>query len=257
MGISLNYIESERTKIYYRISGAENSRTIVFVHGLAADSRFFHNQLKFFGNSLRVIAIDLPGHGRSRNPGELSAEIYSRSIEHVIQKENIGRYILAGHSMGGAVCMEHYKNNNCKIEALILISTAPKIPVTQEMVDRSINDFNSFFDQMLASIFFKKAGIFILAAKKNIVEEEKSIITDDLKICMSMDHSAVLESINIPVLLLANRHDSMIPAELTMEMQKKITDSRLVVFESKGHIPFFEESEVFNIAVENFITSIQ
>lgn len=257
MGITLNYIESEGSKLYYRISGAEKSRTIIFVHGLAADSRFFHNQLKFFGNTFKVIAIDLPGHGRSKKTGLLTAESYSRSIEQVVAKENIPRYILAGHSMGGAICLEHYKNNNAKIDALILISTAAKIPVTPEMAERSIHDFNSFFDQMLGSIFNKKAGIFILAAKKSIDEEERTIITEDLKICMEMDHTDLLPLIDKPVLLLANRYDSMIPCGLTAEMQGRINNSKLVVFENQGHIPFFEESEEFNAALSGFITSIQ
>lgn len=257
MGITLNYIETNNSKVYYRVSGAEHSRTIVFVHGLAADSRFFHNQLKFFGNSMKVIAIDLPGHGRSRNPGILTAEAYSRSIEQVIARENVDSYILAGHSMGGAICLEHYKNNHNRIDALILISTAAKIPVTAGMVSRSENDFESFFDQILGSIFKKKAGIFILAAKKNLDDDEKTVITSDLKICMGMDQAGVLESINIPVLILANRYDSMIPAELTAGMQSKISGSRLVVFENTGHIPFFEDSEIFNAAVLDFINSIQ
>lgn len=257
MGISLNYIESETGKIYYRISGAENNRTIIFVHGLAADSRFFHNQLKYFGNSLRVIAIDLPGHGRTRRTDELSAAVYSRSIEQVVIKENIGSYILAGHSMGGAVCLEHYKNNHHRIQALILISTAPKIPVTEEMVERSTNDFSRFFDEMLSAIFCKKAGIFILAAKKIIDDEERSVITDDLRICMGMDHTGILGNISVPVLLLANRYDSMISAELTTDMGNSIPDAKLVVFDNHGHIPFFEESELFNSTLEEFLTSIQ
>ncbi len=257
MGITLNYIESDSSKIYYRTSGVENSRTIIFVHGLAADSRFFHNQLKYFGNFYRVIAIDLPGHGRSRKTGALSLSVYSRSIEQVIKKENIGSYILAGHSMGGAVCLEHYKNNHHRIQALILISTASRIPVTMNMVERSINDFRNFFDEMLSAIFFKKAGIFILAAKKSIDNEEESIITEDLRICMGIDNTGILGKIDIPVLLLANRCDSMISAELTAEMQNSIPDAKLVIFESKGHIPFFEESESFNSALEMFLTSIQ
>ncbi len=257
MGITLNFIESESSKIYYRVSGKENSPAIIFVHGLAADSRFFHNQLKYFGNFFRVIAIDLPGHGRSRKTGMLSLSLYSRSIEQVAKKENIERYILAGHSMGGSVCLEHYKNNHHKIQALILISTAPRIPVTKEMVERSVTDFRNFFDEMLSAIFFKKAGIFILAAKKSIDDEEESIITEDLRICMNIDHTDILEKIDIPVLLLANRWDNMISAELTADMRNSIPGAKLVVFESRGHIPFFEESESFNSTLEGFLTSIQ
>ncbi len=257
MGITLNYIETESRKVYYRINGAENSRTIIFIHGIAADSRFFHNQLKFFGTGMRVIAIDLPGHGRSLNSESVSAEIYNNSIEQVIRKENIGKYIIAGHSMGGPICLEHYRRNRDRIEALILISTAARIPVSEEMINRSVNSFDTFFNEMLESIFFKKAGIFILAAKKGIVEKEKSIITEDMKICMNLDCTDILPSIERPVLLLTNRYDCMIPSVLTEKMKEKIKNSRLVIFEKKGHIPFFEESEEFNSTVAEFISSIQ
>ncbi len=257
MGISLNYIESVGKKVFYRISGVDNSPTIVFVHGIAGDSRFFHNQLKSLGNNFRIIAVDLPGHGRSHNPGEVSAEFYSRSIEQIIKVENIESYILAGHSMGGGICLEHYKNNHAKIKALILISTAPRIPVTAEMFNRSLLDFENFFNKMISSIFHKKAGIFIIAAKKNIDSAERKIITDDLKICMSMDYTELLHDIDIPVLILANSHDRMVPAADTIEMYGKIKNSKLVIFDKEGHIPFFEDSEEFNSAVTDFISSLQ
>ena len=257
MGIHLNYIETGRQKLFYRISGEQNPRTIIFVHGLAGDSRFFHNQMKYFGERYRIIAIDLPGHGRSHRADDPSAELYSRSIELVAEKENLARYILAGHSMGGAVCLEHYMNNRGRIESLILISTSHRIPVTDEMISRSVNEFETFFDALLSATYYKKAGIFILAAKRLMGEEEAATITADLRICRDMDYTGVLEQISIPVLVIANRHDKMIPAEQTIEMQKRIRNSKLVIFENHGHIPFFEESEQFNSAVMEFISSIQ
>jgi len=227
------------------------------VHGLAGDSRFFHNQMKYFGEKYRIIAIDLPGHGRSHKPGAPSAELYSKSIEQVAQKENLDRYILAGHSMGGAVCLEHYMNNREKIESMILISTSHRILVTEEMINSSINEFETFFDTLLTTTYYKKAGIFILAAKRLMGEEEAETITADLRICSNMDYTDVLEKISIPVLVIANRYDKMIPAERTVEMQRLIRNSKLVVFDNHGHIPFFEESEQFNATVMEFISSIQ
>jgi len=257
MGFELNHIEDNELDVFYRLNGVENGIPIVFIHGLAGDSRFFHNQLKYFGNSHRTIAIDLPGHGRSSNISGQTIAIYNKSIEIVLKKERIDSYILAGHSMGGAICLENYFKNKEKVKAMILISTSPTIHVSKTLIDASVNDFDTFFNKMLPRIFHKKAGIFILAAQKNITEAQKKIITDDLKLCSSINYTDQLSEINIPVLLVANKYDRMIPSYLTDEMKWKIKDSKIVIFNNEGHVPFFENSTEFNESAEKFIESIQ
>jgi len=58
-------------------------------------------------------------------------------------------------------------------------------------------------------------------------------------------------------LLIANKFDRMIPVYLTEEMHWKIKNSKLVIFNDEGHVPFFENSDEFNKAVIEFIQSIQ
>jgi len=256
MGFELNHIENNGIDIFYRVNGVENGIPIIFVHGLAGDSRFFHNQLKFFGNSCKTIAIDLPGHGRSSSISELSIAVYTKSIEAVVKKEKIDSYILAGHSMGGVICIENYLKHKEKVKALILISTSSYLPVSKSLLDTSTNDFERFFNKMLPRIFHKKAGIFLLAAQKNINDEVKKIITGDLKLCSGLNYTEQLNDIDVPVLLIANKYDRMIPSYLTEEMNWKIKNSKLIIFKDEGHVPFFENIEEFNNAMNEFIESI-
>ena len=256
MGFTLNHIENNGTDIFYRVNGVENGLPIIFVHGLAGDSRFFHNQLRFFGNSYKTIAIDLPGHGRSSCISEQSIDIYTRSIETVIKKEKIDQYILAGHSMGGVICIENYLKNKEKVKAMILISTSSYLPVSKSLIDTSINDFEKFFSKMLPRIFHKKAGIFILAAQKNITDDVKRIITGDLQLCSGLNYTEQLNDIDIPVLLVANKFDRMVPSYLTEDMQWKIRNSKIKVFNNEGHVPFFENSDEFNSTMSEFIESV-
>ncbi len=257
MGLELNYIKEDGVDVFYRINGVENKPAIIFIHGLAGDSRFFHNQLKYFGNSYKTVAIDLPGHGRSSFVSGQTIEIYNRSIEAVLKKENITSYILAGHSMGGVICIENYLRHKDKIKAMILVSTSSTIPVSKTLIDASINDFDKFFNKMLPRIFHKKAGIFILAAQKNITKDQKRIITGDLRLCSDIKYTDKLDEITVPVLLIANKFDRMIPSYMTEDMKWKIKDSKLVVFNDEGHVPFFENSTEFNEEVKTFIESIQ
>jgi len=253
----LNHIENNGIEVFYRVNGLEDGPAIIFVHGLAGDSRFFHNQLRYFSQSNKTIAVDLPGHGRSSYIDEQSVEIYNRSIETIVEKEKIETYILAGHSMGGVICLENYLKHKEKVRAMILISTSPVLSVSKSLIDYSINDFDTFFNKLLPRIFHRKAGIFILAAQKKISETEKKIITGDLKLCSSINYEKFLSDINIPVLLVANKFDRMIPVHLTEKMKWQIRDSKLVIFNNEGHVPFFENSDEFNAAMSEFIESIQ
>lgn len=253
MTLFLKHIENETGRIYYRVNGEEHGNTIVMVHGLAGDSRFFHNQMKYFSSRYRMISIDLPGHGRSAEYPDLSLESFNSCINEVIKHENPDKYILIGHSMGGCICLEHYRNNRDRILSMILVSTAAVLPVDSGLINNARNNFTEFFDGFLGLIFSKKAGIFILAAKTSITEAEQNVIINDLEICSTMNYESVLPEIDIPVLLLANRDDMMVPCVLTERMHSKIRNSEFIVFDEKGHIPFFEAHEKFNAAVKEFL----
>ena len=246
-----------KIEVFYRIKGDDKGSPIIFIHGLAGDSRFFHNQLNYFGKYNKTIAIDLPGHGRSAQIDEQSIDLYNRSIEAVVKKEKIDSYILAGHSMGGAVSIENYLTNRDMVKGLILISTSYNFHITKKLIDASVDDFDNLFNKIFPKIFHKKSGFFMLAAQKNLNEDHKKIISGDLILCSELNYKEQLESIDIPVLLVANRFDRMIPVYLTEEMNWKIKNSKLVIFDDEGHVPFFENSGEFNSAVDEFIQSIQ
>jgi len=243
--------------VFYRIKGNEKGFPIIFIHGLAGDSRFFHNQLNYFGKSHKTIAIDLPGHGRSSHITEPSISLYAKSIDAVVEKEKIDSYILAGHSMGGAVSIENYLKNRDMVKALILISTSYSFHITKKLMNAVIDDFENLFNKIFPRIFHKKSALFMQAAHDNLTEDLKKIIYGDLILCSEINYNEQLENINIPVLLIANKLDRMIPVYLTEEMHWKIKNSKLVIFDEEGHVPFFENSDEFNSAVDGFIQSIQ
>ena len=254
MKITINH-KDKNIDVFYRIKGAEKDSPVIFIHGLAGDSRFFHNQLNYFGELYKTIAIDLPGHGRSSPITEQSFELYNRSVEAVIENEKIDSYILAGHSMGGPLSIENYLKNRDKVKALILISTSYNFHITKKIIDASIEDFDNLFNKIFPKIFHKKSGIFMAAARETLTEDYKKAISGDLILCSEINYNEQLAGIDIPVLLVANKFDRMIPVYLTEEMHWKIKNSKLVIFDEEGHVPFFENSDEFNKAVGEFIQS--
>ena len=73
----------------------------------------------------RVVAIDLPGYGKSSKANyDYSMAFYARTVEGVIDALGLGRVVLVGHSMGGQIALTHALRYPGRAEALVLVSPA-------------------------------------------------------------------------------------------------------------------------------------
>ncbi len=92
--------------IHYRVEG-QGKETLVFIHGWSCNETFFAPQLEEFRKTHRVIALDLPGHGKSDSFPTLSIGLFAQAVESVRAQEKAERVILVGHSMGAIVARQH------------------------------------------------------------------------------------------------------------------------------------------------------
>ena len=95
-------------KIHYlEISHKKNADAIVLIHGWTCNADFWKDN-KFPG--YRVIAIDLPGHGKSDKPKlAYTMEHFARAVESVMKHAGIKKGVLIGHSMGTPVARQFYR----------------------------------------------------------------------------------------------------------------------------------------------------
>lgn len=108
------------------ISPDHPQRTIVFIHGFGGQAEQWHYQLQTFALENRVIALDLRGHGLSDKPSrgyEMSQIIQDLETALTLLKVK-GKFVLVGHSFGGAVVTEYSLKNPDRVERLVLIATA-------------------------------------------------------------------------------------------------------------------------------------
>lgn len=91
--------------IHYTIQGQGNP--LVLIHGFPNDSSAWNTIVPELAMHYRVVLPDLPGAGNSPAPdGELTMEYMATSVKEVLDKENISKAVLAGHSMGGYTAMQ-------------------------------------------------------------------------------------------------------------------------------------------------------
>ena len=114
------------TKVHY-LTGGKGNDALIFVHGWTCDAHFWSGQTSAFP-SLRVIALDLPGHGQSDKPQvEYTMEYFARSIEAVMRDAKIKRAVLVGHSMGTPIIRQFYRLYPDKTLGLVIVDGALRL----------------------------------------------------------------------------------------------------------------------------------
>lgn len=84
-------------------SGAGNE-TLILLHGFGGTHRAWDAVIERLPRSIRAIAYDLPGHGQSLDyPGAGPVKVAAQAVIDDLDSRGVGRFHLAGHSMGGAV----------------------------------------------------------------------------------------------------------------------------------------------------------
>lgn len=120
------------TKVHHLTSG-KGEEALIFVHGWTCNADFWRGQTSDFSGQ-RVIAIDLPGHGRSDKPQtDYTMSYFARSIEAVMRDARVKRAVLVGHSMGTPVVRQFYRLYPGKTLSLVIVdgSLRPFAPKEQ------------------------------------------------------------------------------------------------------------------------------
>src|SRR5690349_13369450 len=108
------------------ISPEHPQRTFVFIHGFGGQAEQWQYQLQEFSLENRVVALDLRGHGLSDKPnrGYDMPQLVSDLETALILLKVKGKFVLVGHSYGGAIATEYALKHPDRVERLILMATA-------------------------------------------------------------------------------------------------------------------------------------
>jgi pimeloyl-ACP methyl ester carboxylesterase len=104
-------------------SWGKGPRTVILVHGWTCDETSWTAQLPLAAEGYRVVALDLPGHGKSGAPrdGKFSMDLFARAVEAVRAEVRADRVVLAGHSMGTPVIVQYARLYPRHVAALVFV----------------------------------------------------------------------------------------------------------------------------------------
>jgi len=268
---------------------------LVFVHGLSGSWPNWLEQLPVFAghngdspqpgvpNRLgghRVIAIDLPGFGRSPMPTErITISGYARLLDGLLDQLGVDAAALVGNSMGGFVSAELAINFPQRVERLVLVSAAGlstyahpgatrALPALR-LLERSITAYAGWVasksDTVALRPGLRNATLgFVTAhpsrlpaalAAEQLRGAGKPGFLQALQANIDYDFSHRLGEIACPTLIVWGDRDRVITVRDAERFAQLIPGSRKVVFEDTGHMAQLERPAAFNALLAEFLES--
>jgi len=115
--------------------------TIVFIHGVVNDHSVWTLQSRYLANhGWNVLAVDLPGHGRSAGEAPSSVEEAADFIAALLDAAGVQRAALVGHSWGSLIALETAGRLKQRISHLVLVGTAYPMKVSQALLDAALHE---------------------------------------------------------------------------------------------------------------------
>ncbi|HEY9217695.1 MAG TPA: alpha/beta fold hydrolase, partial [Phenylobacterium sp.] len=113
-------------RVHYRDEGPRNAPAIVLVHGFAASLHAWEPWAERLKGDYRVVTLDLPGHGLTRAPADyqMSTAGNVAVVDELTRRLGVGRFVLAGNSMGGAVAWSYALAHPERLDGLVLVNAA-------------------------------------------------------------------------------------------------------------------------------------
>jgi len=224
------YFEHDGLKLYYEVYG--QGPPLLLIHGNGANIWSMKNQIAYFSQRYRVIAMDSRDHGKSADaPGPLTFEQMTDDLSALLDHLHTGPVLVLGWSDGG-------------IEALLLGIRHPD-QVTKIAAMAANLDPQGLAPELLARPAAPKpkvdpAHIPTRSERVKALDDDEPHIKPD-----------ALMAIQAPTLVLASDHD-VIADEHTLEIYHHLPNSQLAIFPDATHMIPVDDPERFNTTVDRF-----
>lgn len=235
--------------------------TVIFVHGAGMDHTVWVLPSRYFARQgFSVLAVDLPGHGRSEGPPLTRIEDMSDWLAEVCEACGVTTAAIAGHSMGSLVAYRFVADHPQRCRALALLGTSMPMPVTGPLLDAAqdnhhaaIEMANAWSHSPAASVGGNRnPGVWLLAAGERLLERAApGVFHADLTACNAFDLKAVGAPPPVPTLVVAGEADRMTPLRAGVDVARALPNARVVTLPGCGHAMLGERpNEVLDALIE-------
>jgi pimeloyl-ACP methyl ester carboxylesterase len=260
-------VEGKKAYAYTAAHALDRERpTVAFVHGAGLDHSWFGLQSRYFGyHGYNVLAVDLPGHGRSEGPPLPSVEAMADWVMEFLKTVRLEKASLVGHSMGSLIALECAARHPQRVERIALIGVAYPMKVSEGFLEAARKNDQAAYDMETIwghapQVPFggnPNPGMWMYGdTLARLARLAPGVLHNDLKACN--DYATGLESAakaRCPALFILGRRDVMTPPKAAQALQQKMAHAKSVVLELSGHSLMAEAPDATLDALIGFIST--
>ncbi len=238
--------------------------TALFVHGAGMDHSVWPLQARHLAyRGWNALALDLPGHGRSDGAALTSIEAMADWLSHLIDRLDLGRTALVGHSMGALIALACAARTPAKVSRVALLGAAPAMPVHPALLEAAARP-ETLAPRMICDWAFGPSGHFgghhspgswMLGHAQSLLERAAgAALHTDLAACNAWQGGLeAAAGIACPALVVVGELDRMTPARQGARLAAAIPGATLVTLERCGHMMMVEQPDATRDALDGFL----
>ena len=250
-------------QINYVIKG--RGEAVILLHGFLENHSIWNEFAEELSSNYQVIAIDLPGFGKSTASGRVnSMSFMAEAVNAVLEQELVEKCILVGHSMGGYVTLAFARKFQDKLAGIVLFHSQAASDDEQGKInrDRTVkivkSDHGSFIHEFVPTLFCEEMvsqySDQIEVLKAHSLNTPVTAITAALEGMRDREDSLnLLAELTIPVFFIVGKKDSKIPLNKIMEQISIPANSEALIVDNVGHMGFIEAKTLTFQALQHFI----
>ncbi|MDP3487154.1 MAG: alpha/beta hydrolase [Bacillota bacterium] len=276
------FLPMQDRRIYYEDVG--NGPAILLIHGLGGSTRYWASTMSDLSQKgFRVVAVDLPGFGRSDLPQKcLNVSDYVDVVDFVTSSLNIDTFSIVGCSMGGLVAWMYAAAFPHRVSKTILVSPVglpsalskpirklrrkpSSIPSPAYMRLPGLGAILKFCAHIAFTKVIAYPVVCLAVARPALLNDESFRIMRTSAREMRVMHKGLLlwrgpedpaqllQNIKSPTLIVWGAKDRILPRTAPEYYLGHIPQAKFILYPNSGHVPMLEIPEEFNRDIIAFI----
>lgn len=258
-------ITLEGKQLHYRDEGRDKDTTLVLLHGFLQSLDVWSSYTLSYMRQMRVITIDLPGHGYSDTFSNIhTTEFMARCVKAVLDDAGVTQCVMVGHSLGGYVALAFADLYPYSLRGLGLLHSHALPDDEQNLQSREATcqqvqiNRAGFIVDFVPTLFDVSKRSELSQEIKDLQDQclettTQSIIAVQKGMMKRPSRIHVLQKLQVPCLFIYGKNDNRLPLYLAVSQALEPHYSEMMILDHVGHMAHLEERDYVKIRIKNFV----